>query len=145
LAAGPVPTNTYANWIAGFSGVGAATGLNDDPDNDGIKNALENFFGTAPDAASTGLIPGTLDKATNTFTFTHPVSDTPADDLIESYEWSTDLTTYYTDGASNAAGTTTVTFTPGTPVGGVVTVQAVITGTVIPDRFFAVLKVTQIP
>ena len=49
------PANTYTTWIAGFPGVGSATGFNDDPDGDGIKNGLENYLGTNPSQSSAGL------------------------------------------------------------------------------------------
>lgn len=137
------PGNTYSDWIAGFPSVGAATGFNDDPDGDGIPNGVENFFGTRPDVFSKGLVAVAVNTATNTFTFTHPVNATPAEDLTATYRWSTDLSTFHDGGASNASGTTTVTFTPGTPSGGEVTVEAAITGSVIPDRLFVDVKVTQ--
>ncbi len=56
---------------------------------------------------------------------------------------STDLQTFYDDGDPDGAGTTTVDFSQGTPSGGMVTVTATITGTVIPDKFFVDIEVTQ--
>ena len=84
-----------------------------------------------------------MDTGANTFTFTHPLNATPADDLTATYRWSTDLQTFYNDGDPNGAGTTTVTFVQGTPSGGMVTVTATITGTEIPDKLFVTVAVAQ--
>ena len=62
--------NDYADWIAGYS-VGALTGLDDDADGDGNGNGVENYFGTAPDEFSQGLVASTVDTGANTVTFTH--------------------------------------------------------------------------
>jgi hypothetical protein len=78
-----------------------------------------------------------------TFTFTHPQTGTIADDLTATYQWSVDLQNFYDDGDSNGAGTTTVDFAQGTPSGGMVTVTATISGTVIPDKLFVDVEVTQ--
>ena len=124
-------------------GGGGQTGIGDDPDGDGNDNGVENFFGTAPDTFTQGLVSGEVDTGANTFTFTHPLNATPADDLTATYRWSTDLQTFYNDGDPNGAGTTTVTFVQGTPSGGMVTVTATISGTVIPDKLFVDVEVTQ--
>ena len=98
----------------------------DDADGDGIDNGVENFFGTAPDAFSTGLLAGT--KSGNTFTFTHPKSATPASDLSASYKWSTDLASWYLGNGIDGPGGSTVTITP-TTVSGTTTVTATTSGT----------------
>jgi hypothetical protein len=80
----------------------------------------------------------------NTLTFTHPLNANPASDLTASYRWSTDLATFHNDGDPNGAGTTTVTFSDPTPAaGGRFSVTATITGTVIPDKLFVDVKMTQ--
>lgn len=135
--------NTYNDWIAGFPGVGGQTGLNDDPDGDGIDNGVENYFGTNPGVFSEGLVAGSIDPGEKTFTFTHPLNGTPASELTAAYRWSTDLANFYDDGSPNGAGTTTVTFAQGAPSGGEVTVTATISGSVTPDKLFAAIKVTQ--
>jgi hypothetical protein len=104
---------------------------------------VENFFGTAPDAFTRGLVPGVVDRGSNTFTFSHPLNANPADDLTAVYRWSTDLQNFYIDGDSNGAGTTTVTFSDPTPTGDLVSVTATITGTVIPNKLFVDVEVTQ--
>jgi len=132
--------NDFSDWIAGYS-VGGQTGIGDDPDLDGVDSGVENFFGTAPDEFSAGLLAGTASGGS--FTFTHPLNATPADDLTATYRWSTDLQDFYDDGDSNGAGTTTVDFAQGTPSGGMVTVTATITGTEIPAKLFVDVEVMQ--
>ena len=129
--------NDFTDWIAGFSGVGGETGFEDDPDKDGNANGLENYFGTDPSASSEGVISGSLSG--NTFTFTHPLNDNPADDVTAVYEWSTTLGGFTADGASD--GTNIVSFAQGAPVDGVVTVTATITGPA-PDKLFVRVSAT---
>jgi len=141
-AAPPVSTNTFADWIAAQPGVNGQTAAADDPDGDGIANLIENFFGTEPGAFSQGLVTGTVDPGANTFSFTHPLNASPADDLTATYRWSTDLSTFYIDGEANTAGTTTVSFVQSGSIGDVVTVTATIAGAVIPERLFVAVGVT---
>ena len=103
---------SFGDWIAGFS-VGDLNGVSDDADGDGIDNGVENFFGTAPDAFSQGLLSGT--KTGNAFTFIHPQSATPASDLSANYLWSTDLVNWYAgDGNDGPTSGPTVSITPNT-------------------------------
>ncbi len=134
--------NNFSDWIAGFN-VGAQTGIGDDPDGDGVDSGVENFFGTAPDSFSQGLVSGTVNTGAGTFTFTHPQTGTIADDLTAAYRWSKDLQTFNADGASDGAGTQ-VDFTVqlDTPQAGTTTVTATITGTAT-DRLFVDVEVTQ--
>jgi hypothetical protein len=132
LFGGTPPANTFADWIAGFPAVGAENGFDDDPDGDGKANGIENWFGTDPGVFSQGVTEVAISG--NTATFSHPLNDTPADDLAGGYGWSTDLASFFADGADNGAGTT-VDFAQGTPAGGMVEVTATITGPV-PDRLF---------
>jgi hypothetical protein len=132
---------TLSEWLSGYTGVGAMTGLNQDPDGDGNDNGEENYFGTHPGETSRGLVSGMVDTEANTFTFTHPLNSTPATDLTVTYIWSKDLSTFYTDGHGD--GSTTVTFSDPNASGGIATVTATITGTVIPDRLFVDVHVTQ--
>jgi hypothetical protein len=141
-----LPADDFASWISGFPAVGSLTGFNDDADQDGIPNGLENFFGTDPGAFSKGLVVATV--TSNTFVFTHPQNASPASDIsAPAYRWSTDLQTFHADGASNGAGTTTVSFSVQTniPSTGITTVTATITGTVIPQKLFVKVGVSQNP
>jgi hypothetical protein len=128
-------SDTFAAWIGGFD-VGGQTGLDDDPDGDGIDNGVENFFGTDPDDFSQGLI--AVSKSGNNFTFAHP-QGTLASDLTATYRWSTDLLTFH-DANQNVGGTT-VTFTPSVTPGST-TVVATIAGMPL-ERLFVVVRVTQ--
>lgn len=142
---GHAPVNTFAVWVAGFE-LGGLTGFTDDADGDGLENGLENFLGgdpSVPDAR--GLAP--LEVTTGpggTFTFTHPQSATPAEDLAASYQWSTSLDIFHEDGATDGGGTT-VTFAtqPDTPAPGTTTVTATISGPAVPDALFIRLSVTR--
>jgi hypothetical protein len=137
----PISGNTYATWIDDYLGVGAFTGLGDDPDGDGSDNGVENFFGTDPSASSGGLVAGAVSGST--FTFTHPQNATPASDLTAAYQWSQDLATFYASGASDGTGTTVaITAQPDTPAVGTTTVTATITGTAT-SKLFVNVKVTQ--
>ena len=138
LGLGP---NTYSRWIAGFPGVGALTGFNDDPDGDGNKNGLENFFGTSPSVVTAGVVPGA--KSGNTFTFTHPRNATPASDVSAAYRWSKDLAAFHAAGATDLDGTTvSIVATPNTPAPGITTVTATVTGTPA-ARLFMRVEVTR--
>jgi hypothetical protein len=133
--------NDFSDWIDDYPAVGDLTGFNDDSDNDGNGNGLENYFGTDPSVFSAGVVSGEL--LGNTFTFTHPLNDTPAEDISAVYLWSTDLMAFYAHNGDNGAGTT-VAFSPGTPSGGMVKVTATITGPV-PAKLFVNIEVTQTP
>jgi autotransporter-associated beta strand protein len=134
---------TFAQWIATFSGVGSLNGFNDDADGDGIRNGVENFFGTNPGVFSTGLVVG--QASGNTFTFTHQQSASPASDIAAAYRWSKDLATFRASGASDGSDTT-VTFSTqaNTPAAGMTTVTATVTGTPV-NRLFVDVVVTQQP
>jgi hypothetical protein len=56
---------TYASWIATFPGVGLLSGVNDDPDMDGIGNGMEMVLGGNPATGmDTALLP-TIELVTN--------------------------------------------------------------------------------
>jgi hypothetical protein len=139
LGIGP---NSYTGWISdpAFGIAPGQQGLDQDPDGDGIANGIENILGTNPGAFSQGLSSGPVNAAAGTFIFTHPLNPTPAPELTATYRWSKNLTTF-TD-AGNALEGTTVTFSRGSRMGGVVTVTASVTGTPL-DRLFIDIKVQQ--
>lgn len=120
--------NTFKNWISDYPEVGNQTGLDQDPDGDGTDNGVENFFGTAPDQFSPGLLSGV--KTGNSFIFSHPQAATPASDITGFYRWSKDLTSFHAEGAADGD-STTVSFViqPNTPSSGTTTVTGNITGT----------------
>lgn len=112
---------TFAAWISdpAFGIAPEDQDTSDDPDGDGIGNAVENFFGTHPREFSQGLRAGT--RSGDTFTFTHPQNATPADDLTPAYRWSTNLIDWYAgDNLDGPGGGLTVSIVPG-PVGPPVT------------------------
>ena len=95
--------NEFPDWIAGYPEVGGLTGLADDPDGDGIPNAIEAVFGTHPGEFSSGFANLTTDATTTTFT--HPQSENPPSDLTLSYKWSTNLVEWYDgDGVDGPVG-----------------------------------------
>ncbi len=137
------PEADYRLWIAGFVKVGSEIDIMADPDNDGQVNALENILGTNPSQYSSGIIP--ISFTANTVTFRHSLNPTPASDLALSYEWSTNLHTFYASGASGGAGATTVTFsqTPDPNIENQVNTTATISGPKPSGLVFVRLKITQ--
>ncbi|MGC6456200.1 MAG: InlB B-repeat-containing protein [Coraliomargaritaceae bacterium] len=137
---GPAPesTNNLSDWMGNYPGVGGDTAPSADPDGDGKSNAIENVLGTDPSASdSAGLSSGSLSG--NTFTVTHPQNASVAEDLTVAYEWSTDLATFYADGASD--GSISVSFGTATD-SGTTTVTATVTGET-PEKLFVRIRVTQ--
>jgi hypothetical protein len=137
----PNPPANFAAWIGGFN-VGSLNGFNDDADGDGIKNGLENVFGTNPSVANQGVT--AVAKTGSTVTFRHPQSGFAASDVTAAYKWSTDLATFHASGA--ASGGTTVTIAPAlnTPSAGTTTVTATISGSQ-PAKLFLTLEATKAP
>ena len=142
-----VSPNSFASYISSpaFGIVPGERGLGDDPDLDGKSNGLENFYGTNPgvseDSGMSAI--GAATGGSDTVAFTHPQAAIHADDISASYEWSTDLLTYFADGSSDGMGTTLSFSTQfDTPVVGMTTVTATITGATF-NRFFVRLTVTQ--
>lgn len=138
----PGSTTGYADWIADYSGVGSNNGFANDADGDGKSNGLEYALGTNPSVADAAdLVAGALSTASgNTFTFTHPQSSTLGSDVTLAYTWSTDLSSFHADGATN--GGITVSFSAQNN-GGTVTVTATLTGGDVPEKLFVRLGVSQ--
>ncbi len=133
----------FADWISNptFGLAVADRDLADDPDGDGIENGVENFFGTHPGIFTQGLVAGS--KNGKTFTFTHPQNATPAPDLTASYSWSKDLSTFLGNDATDGAGTMVrFTIQSDTPSPGITTVNATASGTAATKLFIRV-HVTQ--
>jgi hypothetical protein len=112
-AAAFVVASDFSFWIGEYPGVGALTGLRDDPDGDGIPNGIEAWFGTHPNETSGGLA-NVATNPTNT-TFTHPQNTTPPRDLSIFYEWSINLVDWYAcDGVEGPLSGETVSISSGT-------------------------------
>lgn len=108
-----------------------------DPDGDGTFNGLEAWFGTHPGEFTAGLADLTTDGPVTTFT--HPQNATPPSDLTGFYQWSPNLTDWYTSG-NGPGGGVTVTFSFSTSAT-TTTVTATVSGA--PDRVFLRSGVTQ--
>ncbi|MEM9446000.1 MAG: sulfatase-like hydrolase/transferase, partial [Verrucomicrobiota bacterium] len=135
-------SNNYAEWIAGFPGVGLFTGINDDPDGDGYNNGLENYFGTDPSVSSGRIVCCTMVDS-DTFSFTHPESTNPASNINLVYSWSKDLQTFYSSGLAESGGTlVTIHAEKNTPSPGITTVTANSSGT-LTSRLFVRLEIEQ--
>jgi hypothetical protein len=123
--------NTFAEWIDGFDLDPELRGPADDPDGDGIPNAVENFFGTHPGEPSEGI--SIVAAGEGSFAFSHPRNPSPASNLTAAYRWSTNLETWLGDGDTNSDGTT-ITFSTST-VDDTTTIHAVASGAAT-DRLF---------
>ncbi len=105
----PLPNN-YDSWI-GDPALGIAPanrGFDLDPDNDGLSNGVEAWFGTDPRASNPGL--AELAASGLTTTFRHPRNSLAPSNLTGSYEWSTDMANWYAgNGIAGPPGGPTVT------------------------------------
>jgi hypothetical protein len=138
-----VTAPTYSNWLTSYS-LGGLTALNDDPDSDGNPNGIENIFGTAPNAPTTGLTQ--VSATATTLVFRHSRSNSPASDLTASYEWSKDLVSWQ-NSAANHNGTTVTLATAiitdtSAPANDLVEVTATVSGSAA-SKIFVRLKVSK--
>lgn len=132
------PAPDFATWIAGYPGVGALNGVDDDADRDGIANGVENFFGTDPSVSGKGITE--VSRTGNTLILRHPQGAALASDLTATWRWSTDLVNWHANGATVAGTTVAFASSPGTPAAGTTTVTATISGTV-PAKLFTGVRV----
>jgi hypothetical protein len=107
----PVPT--FSEWIAG-SGLDAPDrGFGNDPDRDGLPNGLEAWFGTDPGEFSRGLVSFASNGTVTTFS--HSYNENPPEELVGTYQWSPDLTNWYSgDGVDGPPGGPVVNFSVAT-------------------------------
>ena len=83
-------------------------GFEADPDGDGLRNGMEQALGLNPKTATTSPYLTLLGDASS-LAFSHPRTKDLASDVTLSYEWSTDLQSWY--GSSADVGGVIVTFT----------------------------------
>lgn len=106
------PSGDFASWIAGFD-VGAQTGFNDNPADDGIPNGLKHVFGLNPELFYPGSQVSTTEAAAGSIKFIHPLSKGAlADDVSWSYQWTTNLDQWFLGGETGTAGVVVVFSTP---------------------------------
>ena len=136
VAATQAPANTFNTWISNpaFGLALADQGLADDPDGDGIPNAIEAWFGTHPGQFNSGLAHLTTRGLTTTFT--HPQAELPPSDVSGIYQWSPDLVDWYAvDGIDGPPGGRTVIMIPST-AGTTTTVTVTVTASGALERLF---------
>jgi hypothetical protein len=145
LLPGAPPGNSFAAWLASFS-LGALNGFGDDFDGDGLANGLENFLGTAPDQPNPGLTQ--ISRSPDSLIFRHTRSNTPADGLVASYEWSANLSDW--NASATLSGGISITLTPtliidrAAPENDLIEVSATPSGD-LPEKLFVRLKTTLSP
>ena len=97
----------FAAWIVGFPEVGELDGRLDDPDGDGLPNAVENLLGSSPMRWNAGL--EGISSNGGSLVFHHTFAAQPASDVIGSYEWSSDLVDWHASGAESNGTIITIT------------------------------------
>ena len=134
--------NTFDVWASNNNLSNLDAGFNADPDNDGIENGLENFFGTLPGTPSSGMTGLVYDNTTNSVSMQHPKNSDVSSDVEATYYWSTDLTTWIESGSEFLGNQVDITVVDDTPASGVSTATAdIISGDI--DSLFIKVVVNQ--
>ncbi len=92
----PNSQNTFATWVSNFN-LGANNGPNDDPDGDGLDNRVEAWLGTNPSQPNVGITTQSSDGLT--FELSHNQNPNTPSDLNATYQWSPNLTDWFSDGS----------------------------------------------
>ena len=103
------PIDTFQSYISdpAFGLDPGEQGFTQDPDGDGLANGLEAWFGTHPGVSDAGLSATATDGVTTTFT--HPQNENRPADVVGYYEWSPNLTDWYSgDGVDGPPGGLTI-------------------------------------
>ncbi|MGJ8650877.1 MAG: beta strand repeat-containing protein [Opitutaceae bacterium] len=132
----------YSSWLDGFPGL-SDTSPGGDPDSDGIETLMEYVLDGDPGVADTSILPtGGPVGADWVFTFTR--REESADDTIQVFQFTDDLLSAWVDvtldSGTPPAG---VTVDLGTASGGLQDVTVTIDSSLITDRGFGRLSVTQ--
>jgi probable HAF family extracellular repeat protein len=134
--------STFAEWVAGFSGLGGQNGFTDDPDLDGLESGLEKFFGLHPgDPAGSGL--RLLSGSGGLPLLEHTRAPEFGSDATTTYEWSLDLRNWHPSGALTSGVSVLLNPEVVSGTGGAlktVRIAPQVTGQ--PDRLFYRLNVT---
>lgn len=133
---------SYAEWLTRFS-INSSE-LNEDTDRDGIANGIENYLGTSPLLATTSLT--ALASDGQSLTLCHSRSNIAAVNLIPSYEWSTNLMTWFASGQQEGAATVNITSTivndADAPANDLIEATATVSGAPV-GKLYLRLKVTK--
>lgn len=127
----------YDGWLAGYPGLADKT-EGGDPDFDGVKNVLEYVLNGNPGVSDSTILPQ-LDTMGANFVFQFTRRIESADDTVQSFEYSTNLSGWT---PVNITGTPGVSVSFGTPAAGLQTVTVSIPKNGEP-RVFGRLKVTK--
>ena len=138
VGGGTPPNNNFASWIGGFD-LGWLNRFRRRSRQGWTCERHRVLFGTIPANSHPVCFPACMNAGAGTFTFTHPINENPASDVLPPIAGRRICANFYYSGQSDAV-ETTVTFTPGTPSGGMGHCDREITGTHT-DKIFVDIKV----
>ncbi len=118
-----VVTGGFDDYMSAFPGVGGEVGADDDPDGDGIANAIEAWMGTNPAVKNDGWVIEM--EGENGLKASHQVNPSKLPDLVGGYEWSSDLESWFAaDGVAGNLDGVTVSVNVTNPVAGQAEISA---------------------